>query len=123
MIQIIIRTTNKATCKLVDGIKNLNISKIHNKNVLQATSLIRGAITCLGTRTSSDINDIVLRIYQTTSHTHFNEIFKLMELNKRLGSSTKYSIQQITLVANSNYQDFLDADEWQVPDSDTLYTT
>ena len=71
MMQIIIRTTNKATRKLINRIKNLNISKTCSKNVLQATSLIRRAITCLGTRTPSDINDIILRIYQTISYTHF----------------------------------------------------
>ena len=120
-MKIIIRITNKATHKIIDRIKNLKISKICGKNVLQAKSLICRAITRLGIKKPSDINDIELRIYKTISYTHSNEIFKLMELNKRLGSSIKYSIQEITLIVNLNYQEILDTDEWKVPDSDTLY--
>ena len=123
MMQIIIRTTNEATRKLIERIKKLNISKIRGENVLQATSLIRGAITRLGNKVPNDIDDIVLKIYQTTSYSHFNEIFKLMELNKRMQSTVNYTIQEITSIANSNYQEFLDTDEWQVPDSDTAYST
>ena len=48
MMKIIIRTTNKATRKLIERIRNLDISKIRGENILQVTSLICGAVTCLG---------------------------------------------------------------------------
>ena len=34
---------------------------------------------------------------------------------------TVYTIQEITSIANSNYQDLLDTDIWQIPDSDTAF--
>ena len=37
--------------------------------------------------------------------------------------STVYTIQEITSIANSNYQELLDTDVWQVPDSDTAFTS
>ena len=45
MMKIIIRTRNEAKRKLIERIKNLNISNVHRENVLQVTSLICGAVT------------------------------------------------------------------------------
>ena len=120
MMRIITRATTEATRKLIERIKNLKINNIRGENVLQATSLIRGAIICLGDRIPSDIDDIVLQIYQTSSYPQFNEIFRLMELNKRLRVVIQYNVQEITAIANSNYQEFLDTDVWQAPDSDSV---
>ena len=84
MMRIITRATTKSTCKLIERIKNLSIHNIRGENVLQETSLIRGAIICLGDQDPTDINNFVLKIYQTSSYPQLNDIFRLMELNKRL---------------------------------------
>ena len=102
MMKIIIRTTNKATQKLIKRIRNLNISNIRGENILQVTSLIRGAVTHLGEKVPSDITDIVLKVYQTTSYDRFNRLFEQMEVNMKINTGSKYSLQEITSVANSN---------------------
>ena len=68
MMKIIIRTTNEATQKLIERIRNLNISNIRGENILQVTSLIHGAVTRLGDKVPSDITNIFLKVYQTTSY-------------------------------------------------------
>ena len=66
MIKIIIRTKNEATRKLIERIKNLNISNVCGKNVLQVTSLMRRAVTCLGNNLPTGITEIILKVYQTS---------------------------------------------------------
>ena len=38
-------------------------------------------------------------------------------------TATVYTIQEITSITNSNYQELLDTVVWQVPDSDTAFTS
>ena len=123
MMKIIIRTTNEATRKLIERIRNLNISNIRGENILQVTSLIRGAVTRLGDKVPSDITDIVLKVYQTTSYEKFNRLFEQMEVNIKINTGAKYTLQEITSVANSNYQEMLDTDVWQNPGSDNAFLT
>ena len=88
--------------KMIERIKNLNLSTIHGENVLQATSLIRGAITRLGDCLLDDISDILLKVYQTSSYQRFNMIFDFMEISKKIKPGMTYTVQEITSVANSN---------------------
>ena len=121
MMKIIIRTTNEATRKLIERIRNLNISNIRGENILQVTSLIRGAVTRLGNKVPSDITDIVLKVYQTTSYEKFNRLFEQMEVNMKINTGSKYTLPEITSVANSNYQEMLDTDVWQHPGLDNAF--
>ena len=41
-----------------------------------------------------------------------------MEVNMKINVGTKYSLQENTSVANSNYQDILDTGVWQNPGYD-----
>ena len=121
MMKIIIRTTNKATQKLIERICNLDISKIRGENILQVASLIHGAVTRLGDKVPSGITNIILKVYQTTSYVKFNCLFKQMEVNMKINTGSKYTMQEITLVANSNYQEMLDTDIWQNSGSDNAF--
>ena len=44
-----------------------------------------------------------------------------MEINTKINTGSKYSIQEITSIANQNYQEMLDTGVWQLPNSDTAF--
>ena len=92
MTKIIIRTTNKATQKLIERIRNLDISKIRGENISQVTSLICGAVTRLGDKIPSDITDILLRVYQTMLYVQLNRLFEQMEVNMKINNGSKYTM-------------------------------
>ena len=97
----------EATRKLIERINNLNISNVCRENVLQVTSLIYSAVTRLGDNIQTEITKIILKLYQTLLYSKFNRLFEQMEVNMKI-TSIVYNIQEITSMANSNYQDLLD---------------
>ena len=83
--------------------------------------MIHGAVTRLGDKVQSDITDIVLKVYQTTLYDKFNRLFEQMEVNMKINAGLKYTLQEITSVANSNHQEMLDTDVWQNPGSNNAF--
>ena len=78
-------------------------------------------MTRLGDRVPSDITNIILKVYQTTSYVKFNCLFEQMEVNIKNNTGAKYTSQEITLVDHLNYQEMLDMDVWKHPSSDNAF--
>jgi hypothetical protein len=111
--------TEEAVLALQVRLKKLNLKNIPGENVDKAISLARAAILRLETfnKTPEDLVRNLLKSFQTTSVTSFNEVFRHMEKQRFLdqalgGGMDKLTPTGIFNVASAQYRLLWEEGEW-----------
>jgi hypothetical protein len=121
MMKKIQSNTEDAVRYLIDGIQKMKLSDFDGENVDRAVSLLRGAERRLKNTPSGvpqDFSTWVMRIFQTSSVTAFNDKFKLytdlLTLGRTVGtgSLTPPTSEELYRLAENTYMDLLALDEW-----------
>jgi hypothetical protein len=121
MMKKIQTNTEDAVRYLVEGIQKMKLSDFDGENIDRAVSLLRGAERRLKNTPSGVPRDFptwVMRIFQTSSVTAFNDKFKLYTDLLGLGRSVESekrdppSSEELYRLAENTYADLLALDEW-----------
>ena len=126
MIEILQNSSGEAAQYLISTVKGINISSYNGENVENVVSLIRGATSRLenlvGIRGESlipkDFVDDLIKIFQTTSVSEFNELFSHYSRTNTLSefisgpTAPKPTISQILKFAEIQYRKMYRSGQW-----------
>jgi hypothetical protein len=102
MMEMILSQTEEAVIALQSRLKRMDLKTIQGEHVDKAISLCRAALTRLETfgKVPDDIVRILLRIFQTSSVSTFNEFFHHLEQQRKVEqamSTLKVEDQKVTI--------------------------
>lgn len=120
IMDIILKTSEAVSNATITRIDNLTIYQVDGENVSTIVSLIRGATKRLQNvnKLPHDINEKILRLFQTTSTSDFNDIFKIIGTNIKLKRGyNKYETTEILKIAEDNYIELINSHKWLVSSS------
>ena len=121
MMKKIQSNTDDAVRYLIDGIQKMKLSDFDGENIDRAISLLRGAERRLRNAPAGVPRDFptwVMRIFQTSSVTAFNDKFKLftdiLSLGRTFGTEMIPipNAEELFRLAENTYTELLALDEW-----------
>lgn len=112
-VHLITTTTEEATRAMTRKIENMKIRDLQGEDVDKAISGIRAAVLHLRmvNREPADLQMMLTEAFQTTSVAEFNETFKHLSHERRLGKS-QYTADEIIAIAEANYHELVHTGKW-----------
>ena len=106
-------STEDAIRTMETRLSSLKITSFQGENVSTACSQIRSAITRLLflKKLPSNLTAKLLTVFQTSSVAAFNDIFRFLDLQRKIGSLVLTPTNLIDL-ANSSYRELIEKGEW-----------
>ena len=106
-------STENAIRTIETRVSSFKITSFQGKNVSIACYQIRSAITRLRFLKTlpSDLTAKLLTVFQTSSVAAFNDIFRFLDLQRKIGSLVLTPANLINL-ANSSYRELVEKGEW-----------
>ena len=93
----------------------MKLTNYQGKNVDTAMSHLRGALICLKVvrKVPEDIMEKLIEVFQMTSVSDFNDIFKVLKINMKLDASVeKPDLEEIIKIAKTNYREMKEGGLW-----------